>query len=71
MGCSSLISLICLILLVECGQLVSTFPIMDIQGCSLLTIADWMFGPNWPNNGEVDIIEGVSRNTKNLMSAHT
>jgi hypothetical protein len=31
----------------------------------------WMFGPNWPNSGEIDIIEGVSRNTENLMSLHT
>ena len=33
--------------------------------------AMWMLGPNWPNNGEVDIIEGVNGNTNNLMSLHT
>jgi hypothetical protein len=30
-----------------------------------------MFGPNWPYGGEIDIIEGVSLNTRNLMSLHT
>lgn len=30
-----------------------------------------MFGPNWPISGEIDIIEGVSRNTQNLVSLHT
>ncbi|KAI9724203.1 MAG: hypothetical protein M1828_003948 [Chrysothrix sp. TS-e1954] len=31
----------------------------------------WSYGPDWPSNGEIDIIEGVNLNTKNLMSAHT
>lgn len=30
-----------------------------------------MFGPNWPNNGEIDMIEGVNSNTENQMSLHT
>ncbi|PQE32810.1 hypothetical protein CJF32_00001285 [Rutstroemia sp. NJR-2017a WRK4] len=30
-----------------------------------------MFGPNWPNNGEIDIIEGVNRQVDNGMSLHT
>jgi len=33
--------------------------------------AVWMFGPNWPHNGEIDIIEGVNQNEANLMSLHT
>ncbi|EER38867.1 mixed-linked glucanase [Histoplasma capsulatum H143] len=33
--------------------------------------AFWMFGPNWPNNGEIDIIEGVHEQTSNLMAMHT
>ncbi|KAJ1555908.1 hypothetical protein HK405_010851 [Cladochytrium tenue] len=33
--------------------------------------AFWMFGPDWPNNGEVDIIEGVNTNTLNQMTLHT
>lgn len=30
-----------------------------------------MYGPNWPDNGEVDIIEGANTALKNLMSGHT
>jgi hypothetical protein len=28
-------------------------------------------GANWPDNGEVDIIEGVNQQTKNSMTLHT
>ncbi|KAH7100358.1 family 16 hypothetical endo-1,3(4)-beta-glucanase from glycoside hydrolase [Auriculariales sp. MPI-PUGE-AT-0066] len=31
----------------------------------------WTVGSDWPNNGEVDIIEGVHGITPNLMSLHT
>jgi hypothetical protein len=33
--------------------------------------AFWTYGDNWPQNGEIDIIEGVNSNTNNLMAAHT
>ncbi|ESZ98438.1 glycoside hydrolase family 16 protein [Sclerotinia borealis F-4128] len=33
--------------------------------------AFWLLGPNWPNNGEIDIIEGVNQQSDNLMSLHT
>ncbi|QIW95191.1 hypothetical protein AMS68_000709 [Peltaster fructicola] len=33
--------------------------------------AFWLVGPNWPNNGEIDIIEGVNDGSTNLMSMHT
>ncbi|KAA8643526.1 hypothetical protein EYZ11_004286 [Aspergillus tanneri] len=33
--------------------------------------AFWLVGPNWPNNGEVDIIEGVNDQSKNKMALHT
>ncbi|KAF7195190.1 Endo-1,3(4)-beta-glucanase [Pseudocercospora fuligena] len=33
--------------------------------------AFWTLGPNWPNNGEIDIIEGVSCSTSNAMTLHT
>ena len=30
-----------------------------------------MVGPNWPNDGEIDIIEGVNDNANNAMTLHT
>ncbi|RMZ92433.1 hypothetical protein DV736_g343, partial [Chaetothyriales sp. CBS 134916] len=33
--------------------------------------AFWILGPDWPNWGEVDIIENVNSATVNRMSAHT
>jgi len=33
--------------------------------------AFWMLGSNWPNNGEIDIIEGVNQGTTNQMTLHT
>jgi hypothetical protein len=33
--------------------------------------AFWMVGPNWPNQGELDIIEGVNLNTYNQVTLHT
>jgi len=33
--------------------------------------AFWTLGPNWPNNGEIDIIEGVNSGTSNSMTLHT
>lgn len=31
----------------------------------------WMYGPNWPNSGEIDIIEGANQAYQNLISGHT
>jgi len=31
----------------------------------------WLCGPNWPNNGEIDIIEGVNVNTADTTTLHT
>jgi hypothetical protein len=31
----------------------------------------WLTGPNWPNNGEIDIIEGVNRQTTDAITLHT
>ncbi|KAK7521320.1 mixed-linked glucanase precursor [Phyllosticta citriasiana] len=33
--------------------------------------AYWMYGPNWPNSGEIDIIEGVNLQSTNQMTLHT
>ncbi|KAK3117398.1 hypothetical protein LTR53_001312 [Teratosphaeriaceae sp. CCFEE 6253] len=33
--------------------------------------AFWMVGPNWPNAGEIDIIEGVNSQATNAMTLHT
>ncbi|KAI9741089.1 MAG: hypothetical protein M1834_002802 [Cirrosporium novae-zelandiae] len=33
--------------------------------------AFWMVGPDWPSNGEIDIIEGVNSQTTNDMTLHT
>lgn len=31
----------------------------------------WTLGPDWPNNGEIDIIEGVNSELVNSMALHT
>ncbi|CAF9927851.1 MAG: hypothetical protein HETSPECPRED_006683 [Heterodermia speciosa] len=31
----------------------------------------WLVGPDWPNQGEIDIIEGVNDQTNNAMTLHT
>ncbi|KAI9493516.1 1,3(4)-beta-glucanase [Zychaea mexicana] len=31
----------------------------------------WLLGPDWPHGGEIDIVEGVNRQTRNLMTLHT
>ncbi|KAL4784172.1 concanavalin A-like lectin/glucanase domain-containing protein [Aspergillus varians] len=33
--------------------------------------AFWILGPNWPNGGEIDIIENVNKATTNHMTLHT
>ncbi|KAL7819083.1 family 16 glycoside hydrolase [Trichoderma gracile] len=33
--------------------------------------AFWMVGPDWPNSGEIDILEGCSTQTSNAITLHT
>lgn len=33
--------------------------------------AFWLYGPNWPSSGEIDIIEGVNNQGQNSFAAHT
>ncbi|KAH7108901.1 concanavalin A-like lectin/glucanase domain-containing protein [Dactylonectria macrodidyma] len=33
--------------------------------------AMWLFGPNWPSSGEIDIIEGVNTQVQNRITLHT
>ncbi|KKA27451.1 hypothetical protein TD95_005409 [Thielaviopsis punctulata] len=33
--------------------------------------AFWTFGPNWPNSGEIDIIEGANLDTTDHITLHT
>ena len=34
-------------------------------------LRSWMVGPNWPHQGEIDIIEGVNDDTTDQMTLHT
>jgi len=40
------------------------------QGCGTWP-AYWLVGPNWPNSGEIDIIEGVNKQLQDKTTLHT
>ncbi|ROT40205.1 hypothetical protein SODALDRAFT_272464 [Sodiomyces alkalinus F11] len=52
------------------GLFIGDFSHMPPSDCGLWP-AFWLYGPDWPANGEVDIIEGVNTATRNLLTAHT
>ncbi|TIC98867.1 Endo-1,3(4)-beta-glucanase [Colletotrichum higginsianum] len=52
------------------GLFIGDFAHMPPSVCGLWP-AFWMYGPDWPRNGEIDIIEGANQVTKNIISGHT
>ena len=36
-----------------------------------LILAVWTLAPNWPGNGEIDIMEGVNQNLYNAATLHS
>ena len=40
------------------------------KGCGVWP-AWWMSGPDWPNNGEIDVIEGINLWTNDQSTLHT
>lgn len=52
------------------GLFIADFSHMPPAQCGVWP-AFWAYGPDWPNSGEVDMIEGVNTSPRNLISAHT
>jgi hypothetical protein len=52
------------------GLFVADIQHMPGNACGIWP-AFWSFGNNWPYDGEIDIIEGVNFQTRNLYSLHT
>jgi hypothetical protein len=55
----------------SCTFTALVYCIAGLKEALIRLVVDWMLGPNWPNAGEIDIIEGVNSNHNNLMSLHT
>ncbi|GAA5867542.1 hypothetical protein JCM1840_002545 [Sporobolomyces johnsonii] len=47
------------------------FDIKNIPAAQGAWPALWLTGSNWPNDGEIDVIEGVHETTMNALSTHT
>ncbi|KAK1967352.1 WSC-domain-containing protein [Colletotrichum sublineola] len=52
------------------GLFIGDFAHMPPSVCGLWP-AFWMYGTNWPDDGEIDIIEGANQATMNILSGHT
>jgi hypothetical protein len=59
-----------LVVFVEHGQRVRIFGLWE-ETFQLISVAVWTLGPNWPNNGEIDILEGVNQLTYNAATLHS
>ncbi|KAF8505398.1 glycoside hydrolase family 16 protein [Russula emetica] len=51
------------------GLVIADFDRMPF-GCSVWP-SFWLVGPNWPNNGEIDVVEGVNNKQMNQYTFHT
>lgn len=52
------------------GLFIADFAAMPEPVCGTWP-AYWFVGPDWPNGGEIDVIEGVSEETNNAITLHT
>lgn len=52
------------------GLFIGDFAHMPTSTCGVWP-AWWTFGPNWPANGEIDIIEGVNQDITDTITLHT
>ncbi|EFZ03042.1 glycoside hydrolase family 16 protein [Metarhizium robertsii ARSEF 23] len=52
------------------GLIVADISHMPSGACGVWP-AFWMFGPDWPSSGEIDIIEGVNYQETNIVTLHT
>lgn len=52
------------------GLFIADIHHMPASACGIWP-AYWLFGPDWPGSGEIDIIEGVSQQSTNAITLHT
>lgn len=52
------------------GLFIADIAHMPTSACAVWP-AFWLFGPDWPNKGEIDVIEGVNTQERNVVTLHT